>query len=59
MFQINQANCVCCHNCRMESPMQAINYVGMKYQIDPDKCVECGLCAKVCHTQSIRTRSCR
>lgn len=33
--------------------MQAINYVGMKYQIDPDKCVECGLCAKVCHTQSI------
>ena len=53
MFQINQANCVCCHNCRMECPMQAINYVGMKYQIDPDKCVECGLCAKVCHTQSI------
>lgn len=54
MFQINQANCVCCHNCRMECPMQAINYVGTKYQIDPDKCVECGLCAKVCHTQSIR-----
>lgn len=54
MFQINQANCVCCHNCRTECPMQAINYVGMKYQIDPDKCVECGLCAKVCHTQSIR-----
>ena len=53
MFQINQTNCVCCHNCRMECPMQAINYVGMKYQIDPDKCVECGLCAKVCHTQSI------
>ena len=53
MFQINQENCVCCHNCRMECPMQAINYVGMKYQIDPDKCVECGLCAKVCHTQSI------
>ena len=23
----------------MECPMQAINYVGMKYQIDPDKCV--------------------
>ena len=29
MFQINQTNCVCCHNCRMECPMQAINYVGM------------------------------
>jgi fumarate reductase flavoprotein subunit len=33
--------------------MQAINYVGSKYQIDQDKCVECGLCAKVCHTCSI------
>ena len=53
MYQINQKNCVCCHNCRMECPMQAINYLGAKYQIDPDKCVECGLCAKVCHTGSI------
>jgi fumarate reductase flavoprotein subunit len=33
--------------------MQAISYVGSKYQIDPDKCAECGLCAKVCHTCSI------
>ena len=33
--------------------MQAINYLGHKYQIDPDKCVECGLCAKLCHTGSI------
>ncbi len=52
MFQINE-NCVCCHNCYSECPMQAIDYVGNKYEIDQDKCVECGLCAKVCHTASI------
>jgi fumarate reductase flavoprotein subunit len=33
--------------------MQAIDYVGLKYEIDQDKCVQCGLCAKVCHTASI------
>ena len=33
--------------------MQAIDYLGTKYQIDPEKCVECGLCARVCHTCSI------
>jgi succinate dehydrogenase/fumarate reductase flavoprotein subunit len=30
--------------------MQAIDFVGTKYQIDQEKCVQCGLCAKVCHT---------
>ena len=54
MYQIKQANCVCCHNCANECPMQAINFLGAKYQIDPDKCVQCGLCAKVCHTCSIQ-----
>ena len=33
--------------------MQAIDFLGAKYQIDPEKCVECGLCARVCHTCSI------
>ena len=52
MYQIT-ANCVGCHNCASECPMQAIDYVGCKYEIDQDKCVECGLCARVCHTASI------
>ena len=52
MFKIND-NCVGCHNCYSECPMQAIDFVGNKYEIDNDKCVECGLCAKVCHTASI------
>ncbi len=46
--------CVGCHNCAMECPMQAINYAGLKYEIDQDKCVECGLCEKLCHTASIK-----
>jgi len=37
--------------------MGAIHYAGQlkgpKYEIDPDKCVECGLCEKLCHTCSI------
>ncbi len=33
--------------------MQAIEWNGTKYEIDQDKCVQCGLCAKVCHTASI------
>lgn len=52
MYQITK-NCVGCHNCATECPMQAIDFVGCKYEIDQDKCVQCGLCAKVCHTASI------
>lgn len=52
MYQISE-NCVGCHNCAMECPMQAIQYVGVKYEIDQDKCVGCGLCEKLCHTCSI------
>ncbi len=52
MFQISKG-CVCCHNCYSECPMQAIDYVGTKYEIDQDKCVECGLCWKVCHSAAI------
>jgi fumarate reductase flavoprotein subunit len=50
MFVIDREICACCHNCATECPMQAIDYVGTKYQIDQDKCVQCGLCAKVCHS---------
>lgn len=49
MFEISK-DCVGCHNCAMECPMQAINFVGLKYDIDQDKCIGCGRCAQVCHT---------
>ena len=50
MFVINREQCVCCHNCACECPAQAIDFVGTKYQIDQTKCLQCGVCAKVCHT---------
>ncbi len=50
MFVINKELCACCHNCACECPRQAIDFVGTKYEIDQEKCVQCGLCAKVCHT---------
>lgn len=36
----------------MECPAGAIGFVGMKYEINTDKCVECGRCVQVCHTCS-------
>ena len=50
MFVIDRNLCACCHNCASDCPMQAIDFVGTKYQIDQDKCVQCGLCARECHT---------
>ena len=52
MYQITE-QCVGCHNCAMECPRQAIYYLGMRYEIDQDKCIECGLCQTLCHTSSI------
>ena len=49
MFVIDRRICSCCHNCACECPAQAISFVGTKYQIDQEKCLQCGLCAKVCH----------
>lgn len=51
-YKINKY-CVCCHYCRMECPAEAINYVGTKYEIDPEKCTECGLCEGLCPISAI------
>lgn len=53
MFYIT-TDCVSCNNCATECPMQAIYRNGLKYEIDTEKCVECGLCEKVCHTGACR-----
>ena len=47
------AGCVGCHYCRNECPAGAIRYMGAGYQIDPEKCTGCGLCAKLCHLSLI------
>lgn len=46
-------DCSTCHYCFNECPVKAIRFVGNTYQIDPEKCVECGKCARVCPTGRI------
>lgn len=41
-------NCSTCHYCFYTCPVKAIRFVGVEYAIDPDKCIDCGQCAKVC-----------
>ena len=52
MFRIKDT-CAGCHTCALQCPMGAIQYGWIKYEIDPDKCVECGLCETLCPTCSI------
>ena len=52
-YVINQPNCSCCHRCRVLCPVDAISFKNAKYWIDPEKCIECGLCAKNCHNCAI------
>lgn len=48
-YQINAAGCSCCHQCKVNCPVSAIRFKGSKYWIDPDKCIDCGICADICH----------
>jgi len=52
-YVINQEFCSCCHQCRVECPIHAITFKNGKYWIDPEKCVSCGKCQKVCHNACI------
>ncbi len=52
-YVINQTLCSACHRCRTECPKSAIRFKNAKYWIDPDKCVACGRCVKVCHNGCI------
>ena len=42
------ANCSTCHYCFNTCPVKAIKFVGAEYWIDPEKCIDCGACARVC-----------
>ena len=52
-YVIEQALCSGCHRCRTECPQSAISFKNAKYWIDPEKCIECGMCAEVCHNGCI------
>jgi fumarate reductase flavoprotein subunit len=46
-------DCSTCHSCFWECPVHAISFVGNEYAIDPETCISCGKCAKVCPTGRI------
>ena len=54
-YEIKQTLCSACHQCRMECPVGAIRIKNAKYWIDPEKCVSCGSCVKVCHNGCIES----
>ncbi len=52
-YVIDQPNCSGCHRCKLECPAHAIHYKNSKYFIEPDKCIDCGHCAEICHNAAI------
>lgn len=46
-------SCIGCAFCQNECPQIAISFDGDKYRIDPEKCVRCGICSKVCLMDAI------
>lgn len=52
-YVINQEFCSACHQCRVECPVHAITFRNAKYWIDPEKCISCGKCVRVCHNGCI------
>ncbi len=52
-YVIEQELCSACHRCRTECPARAIRFRNAKYWIDPQICIGCGSCAKVCHNGCI------
>lgn len=57
-----KSNCCGCHACFSKCPKNAIEMIedekGFKYpQIDKEKCINCGLCDKVCPILSNKTKT--
>lgn len=43
-IQVTASTCIGCRLCERNCPVDAISMVGRKAVIDPEKCVECGVC---------------
>ena len=55
VYSIND-NCKSCSMCMKKCPVSAISGAkGVKYVIDPDKCIKCGVCKTVCKFGAINS----
>lgn len=48
-----EAGCCFCQECQYACPVQAITMDRNGAYIDPQKCVGCGKCARVCASEAI------
>ena len=48
-----QDQCVACLKCKVECPVGAIRITADRPVIDPDRCVSCGTCARVCKESAV------
>jgi succinate dehydrogenase/fumarate reductase flavoprotein subunit len=53
-YYIND-NCILCppQPCKSGCPVKAISFDGDKFAIDPNKCIRCGNCSKVCEIGAV------
>ena len=53
-YQILEEACTGCHRCFRECPQQAVSgEVKKPHQIDPSKCIKCGICLDVCKFDAV------
>lgn len=48
MSYVIKGHCSTCHYCSNECPVGAIEFKGVEYAIDAEKCINCGTCAELC-----------
>ena len=50
---IDRDKCSCCHQCAVNCPAEAIRIRDCKFWVDPEKCVDCGVCENLCNNSAI------
>lgn len=53
MITIEHSKCILCAGCAAVCPFGAIEWVGTRMKIYPEKCRDCGICVKACPANAI------
>ena len=53
-YWVQRSNCSGCADCDRVCPVDAVEMIDGKSNIDPDVCIGCGLCLGVCTYDAIR-----